>query len=47
MREELELLTGEDLSTLTDEEVESLYWYITNQVNSYKKDTTYYCLHVY
>ena len=42
MREELELLTGEDLSTLTDEEVESLYWYITNQVNSYKKDTTEY-----
>ena len=42
MREELEELTGEDLSKLTDEEVEELYTYITNQVNSYKEDTTEY-----
>lgn len=42
MREELEELTGEDLSNLSDEEVEALYIYITNEVNSYKKETTEY-----
>ena len=42
MREELEELTGEDLSKLSDEEVEALYIYITNQVNSYKEETTEY-----
>lgn len=42
MREELEELTGEDLSKLSDEEVEALYIYITNEVNSYKKETTEY-----
>ena len=42
MREELEELTGEDLSKLNDEEVEALYIYITNQVNSYKEETTEY-----
>ena len=42
MREELEELTGEDLSQLSDEEVEALYIYITNQVNSYKEETTEY-----
>lgn len=42
MREELEELTGEDLSELSDEEVEALYIYITNQVNSYKEETTEY-----
>lgn len=42
MREELEELTGEDLSNLSDEEVEALYIYITNEVNSYKEETTEY-----
>ena len=42
MREELEELTGEDLSKLSDEEVEALYIYITNEVNSYKEETTEY-----
>ena len=42
MREELEELTGEDLSSLSDEEVEALYIYITNEVNSYKEETTEY-----
>lgn len=42
MREELEELTGEDLSELSDEEVEALYIYITNEVNSYKEETTEY-----
>jgi hypothetical protein len=42
VREELEELTGEDLSKLSDEEVEALYIYITNEVNSYKKETTEY-----
>ena len=42
MREELEELTGEDLSELSDEEVEALYTYITNEVNSYKEETTEY-----
>ena len=42
MREELEELTGEDLSQLSDEEVEALYIYITNEVNSYKEETTEY-----
>jgi hypothetical protein len=42
VREELEELTGEDLSNLSDEEVEALYIYITNQVNSYKEETTEY-----
>ena len=42
MREELEELTGEDLSYLSDEEVEALYIYITNEVNSYKEETTEY-----
>ena len=42
MREELEELTGEDLSELSDEEVETLYIYITNEVNSYKEETTEY-----
>jgi hypothetical protein len=42
VREELEELTGEDLSKLSDEEVETLYIYITNQVNSYKEETTEY-----
>jgi hypothetical protein len=42
VREELEELTGEDLSSLSDEEVEALYIYITNEVNSYKKETTEY-----
>jgi len=42
VREELEELTGEDLSKLSDEEVEALYIYITNEVNSYKEETTEY-----
>jgi len=42
VREELEELTGEDLSYLSDEEVEALYIYITNEVNSYKEETTEY-----
>jgi len=42
VREELEELTGEDLSSLSDEEVEALYIYITNEVNSYKEETTEY-----